>query len=238
MRHDLPKGVLFDLGDTILTTTGAFDPQMGNEHLLKIAENPREISVEEITESVMKLTQEIFALKEKSCIEFSCLSFQKILYELMDITFSLPPDELELEFWKGSVNFTPEEGIEDVLDALERENIPLGVVSNSAFSQKTLSYELDKHDLLDKFDFVMSSADYGFRKPHSMIFKAAVKKLGVNPHKIWFVGNSFKHDVKGAIDSGLNAIWYNRVDETPPDGETNFIEIKSWNQLLEKINTG
>ena len=72
---------------------------------------------------------------------------------------------LELEFWKECMLFSPETGIADVLTALSAHNLRMGVVSNHPGSGTLLSWELQRHELLNYFEFVISSADYGIRKP-------------------------------------------------------------------------
>jgi putative hydrolase of the HAD superfamily len=106
----------------------------------------------------------------------------------------------------------------------------MGVVSNSSFSGEVLEYELTKHGLLDYFEFLVSTADYGLRKPHPQIFRVGLQKAGVSPESAWYVGNSLQFDVEGALQVGMTPVWYNRVGQegTPPEGT---FTIDHWSAL-------
>jgi putative hydrolase of the HAD superfamily len=114
-----------------------------------------------------------------------------------------------------------------VLDFLDSRQKKLGVVSNTSFSSRILRRELEMHQLLRYFDFVVASADYGVRKPHPLIFSVAIKKMQLDPSEIWFIGNSIDHDVAGANTAGLFSVWYNRLGEES-DSHRPDLEVKSW----------
>ncbi|WP_461615673.1 HAD family hydrolase [Clostridium sp. Marseille-QA1073] len=46
-----------------------------------------------------------------------------------------------------------------------------------------------------RFEFVISTSEYGFRKLDKRIFQLALKKLGLDNNQVWYIGNSFKYDV-------------------------------------------
>ena len=81
----------------------------------------------------------------------------------------------------------------------------------------------------------MSSADYGVKKPHPLIFETALAKLEVDSSTTWFVGDTLEADIAGANESGLFSIWYN------PDGNESGpiapnATIRSWTELEELVD--
>ncbi|MDP5274444.1 HAD family hydrolase [Chengkuizengella axinellae] len=54
---------------------------------------------------------------------------------------------------------------------------------------------------------VFTSKMFGHHKPHPTIFQKALNKMDLNPEQSVMVGNSWKNDVCGAIDIGMDAIW-------------------------------
>ncbi|NBI28302.1 HAD family hydrolase [Chengkuizengella marina] len=56
-------------------------------------------------------------------------------------------------------------------------------------------------------DRVFTSKMFGHHKPHPTIFKNALKKMDLSPEQSVMVGNSWKNDVCGALDIGMDAIW-------------------------------
>ena len=108
----------------------------------------------------------------------------------------------------------------------------MGVVSNHPGSGSILSWELERQGLRSHFEFVISSADYGIRKPHSAIFTSAVARLGIAPSDVWYVGDTLETDMVGAKECNMSAIWYNRRQQEPAgiavDGE-----VGSWAEFLK-----
>lgn len=228
-----PRGILFDLGSTLLLE-GAFDVEAGTDHVLTLANNPRGISAQEISALILELDADLRARREASWIELSRTSFHRLIYESHGLTFEHSPQEIELEFWRAATTFSPTEGIHDLLSDLRSRKLPLGVVSNSTSSSSILSWQLEEFGLRRFFEFVMSSADWVVRKPHPAIFLAAARKLEMDPRQIWFVGDSPEHDVAGAVSAGMVSVLYRPTPgpqvDPPPD-----IEVASWPAFLEAV---
>ena len=230
---DKPIAILFDFGDTLLCDL-KFDPIAGNARLLEFAEASGVTRAEDIQEVADALHSEISRLRNSGLVEFPVQSFQRILYDKVGLTFSISPAAMELEFWKSVVSYAPEPGIGEALTTLKSHGLKMAVVSNNAFSGPVLEWELEQHNLLKAFAFVLSSADYGIRKPHPLIFSTAVSKLGVLPSEVWFCGDMLQFDVAGAKEAGLWAIWYNRQNKNGDDTAPHA-EVSSWSEFLHLI---
>ncbi|HSB47158.1 MAG TPA: HAD-IA family hydrolase [Candidatus Bilamarchaeum sp.] len=57
--------------------------------------------------------------------------------------------------------------------------------------------------LHDAFDFVVTHEDTMENKPHPSVFNLALKKLGVLPEAVLFVGDNSERDILGARDAGM-----------------------------------
>ena len=49
----------------------------------------------------------------------------------------------------------------------------------------------------------VSGAEHGYMKPHRSIFDAALERAGVTAAEALMVGDSFKHDIEGALSAGM-----------------------------------
>lgn len=228
-----PAGILFDMGGTLLTET-AFDRRAARQHLMNIARNPNGVTMLDYAVLAQEFDATFWAKRDETLQEFPVKVFWRLMDERLGLTFDLSEDDVELEFWKTAVTMTPEPGIHEVLEAVARAGIPAGVVSNSGFGGRALCYELEKHGLLKYFRFVMSTADYGVRKPHPMIFLTAAAKLGNKPENIWFFGDSHFHDIRGAAGVGMKAFWYNPKGEKDTDPAPH-VELRHWDELAEAL---
>jgi putative hydrolase of the HAD superfamily len=121
-----------------------------------------------------------------------------------------------------------------MLAAVRGLGLPLGVVSNSSFMASTLRGELERQGILHQFRFVISSADYGVRKPHRIIFEAALRQLGMEADAVWFAGDNVGYDIIGAHGAGIFPVAFNPHKKIPDDVGEHAV-ITSWSQFLPLI---
>ena len=96
-----------------------------------------------------------------------------------------------------------------VLQALQESGYRLGIISNGAEDLNT--YELiDKANLRSYFEFILSSAAFGKRKPHPGIFRAALNYFKIPAEQTVMVGDNYEADVLGPHQLGMNTIWITR----------------------------
>jgi putative hydrolase of the HAD superfamily len=228
-----PAGVIFDLGGTILYEE-SISMVDGSKRMLEFAKNTPDLTAEEIQLFADEINEDVQRIRDGSMFEFSVQSFQRLVYESLDISFTISPYEMEREFWDAAIKYSPSEGISDVLDTLEKNRIKTGILSNSGFTGAVLEEELVKHNLAHRFSFLISSIDYGFRKPHKRLFQIAVRKMNLEPQDIWFVGDKLEYDVRGAIDSGLDPVWYN-PEGKPGEIDGEYLVVRSWHEFQEKV---
>ena len=81
---------------------------------------------------------------------------------------------------------------------------PLGIVSNG---QRVFSeIELRQLGLYSYFNFVLFSSDLGYKKPDSRIFMAGAGHLGLLPHEILYIGDSWDKDIHPSRGIGMKAM--------------------------------
>jgi putative hydrolase of the HAD superfamily len=106
----------------------------------------------------------------------------------------------------------------------------LGVISNGNVERQRA--KLERSGILDRFEVVVISADYGFAKPDPRIFKKACELARDHPHHSVHIGDHLTADVSGALGAGLSAYWINRT-EAVTSSDVN--EIKLLSDLINKL---
>ena len=227
-----PKAVVFDIGDTLLKVTG-FDAEAGMKTLSELAYDETPLPIERAAALSGALHEQFEKVCAETSIEYSQRAFQRLVFDELGVRFRVGPDEIESRYWEGAVSFELEPEIGSALDELRSAGVRMAVISNAVFSGPVLSQELQRRGLLDYFEFVMSSADYGVRKPHGSIFRACLARLGLAPDEAWYVGNIPHIDVEGASGVGMRPVWYNRygLEATLPDSA---LEVSSWAHFVHK----
>ena len=110
--------------------------------------------------------------------------------------------EIYLNEWNKDVEYL--EGIEILIDGLHKK-YKLGIVTNTYYAPLII-YHLKKMGILDYFDPIITSIEFGYRKPNNKIFEYAVKSLNASPREVMFVGDSYKDDYEGSKQAGMNSV--------------------------------
>ena len=147
-------------------------------------------------------------------------------------------DEAQVEdaIWAAVVTLRPTRGVSELLDRLQADGVKMGAISNAFFSGRVLRLELERHGLANAFEFVLSSADIGIRKPDVRIFHEALDRLGAAAEHTWYVGDTFEEDVEGALRAGLVPIWL-RADAADRDVVLPVRQLHDWIELAHLYAT-
>ena len=228
-----PEAILFDLWGTLMDSTG-FDPEQGNAALLALAENPRGVTLDELQELGRRVVTATVPREEQAALEFTQSALFRILSDSFGLSFRRPLEELEWEFWNASLTVTLRSGVREMLEHVREQGIRSCVISNSSFGAATIERELARQGILEYFEFVISSADYGIRKPDALIFEAALRKMGIRPEKAWFAGDNVGYDIVGARGAGLYPIAYNAHAPVPAT-VADYAAISHWRELSSLV---
>jgi putative hydrolase of the HAD superfamily len=228
--------MLFDLWGTLISSRG-FDPSRGHAAVLEISYNPRGATLENVMQIGRRVVTALESREDQSALEFTQSSLLRIIGDSLGMSYPRGWEETEWVFWQAAMEVNLIEGVRDLLSTLSEQGMPMGVVSNSSFLAATLAKELERQGVLSHFAFVISSADYGVRKPDPIIFEIALRRLGLEPAQVWFAGDTMSYDIEGARGAGLFPVAFNpraRIPES--DGEHAL--VTRWEQLPALFASG
>ena len=235
-----PKMVLFDYGQT-LANERQFDGVKGTRAVMEYAvSNPHGRTAEEIQAVADQLNRELGRFdrtaRHKEQIEVPNQMFTAYLYESMGIELSLTHDRLDRVFWDAAAPAVPTRGIETFLDWLAEQGIRTGVISNISYCPQAVRERIEELLPHNRFEFIMATSAYMFRKPNRRIFELALEKAGLEPGEVWYVGDSYECDVQGARNAGLFPVWYTGASEAPEPSDDGVLRINEWSELEEYIS--
>jgi len=228
-----PEAVLFDLWGTLISSEG-FDPGLGNAAVLKTCDNPHGVTLEQVQELGNRVMTALDTREDQSALEFSQASLLRIIGDSLDLRFRNSMEETEWDFWDAALDVRLIDGVQDVLIDLRFRGIRMGVISNSSFAGSTLEKELRRHGILRYFEFVISSADYGIRKPDPIIFEVALSRLGIGAASAWFAGDNVGYDIVGARSAGIFPVAF-KPRAAIPESIGEHAVILRWDQLCALI---
>jgi len=109
----------------------------------------------------------------------------------------------------GALRPYPE--VVDVLTTLQQQSYRLGVISNWSWN---LSERASQVGLAPFFEIIWASAYAGCNKPHAGIFAQALTQMEVPADRSLHIGDSYKHDVIGARNAGIEPVLLDRDGTT------------------------
>ena len=96
-------------------------------------------------------------------------------------------------------------GALEVLERL-RPHCAIGLVTNGL--KTTQRRRLGNSPLTPYLDGVFISQELGVNKPEAAFFQTAMAALGADPAATVVVGDDLLSDIQGAVNAGLDSIWY------------------------------
>lgn len=214
------KGVFFDLGNTLIHFQGAWPEVMhsANQELLAYLKQAG-FQLDEATfaEEFRRRLQEYYVERDSEFIEYTtAYVLQTLLHELGNSQVSsdaLRP-ALQRLYAVSQAHWIRENDTLATLETLKAAGYKMAIVSNAGDDEDVQTL-VDNAGIRPYFDFVLSSAACGFRKPNPRIFEIALERLGLQAAETVMVGDTLGADILGARNAGLRSIWITRRADTP-----------------------
>lgn len=238
-----PEMIIFDNGHTLLYEPD-WNSERGNRAIFAhITKNPKGVNVEDYTAACFDVFGKMEEIRKTHNCDISARVGNEIVAKLLGIEFSLPPLERETIFWNAATPGAIMPYTDKMLDYLNELGMRTAVISNLVWSGEALSERLNRLLPNNKFEFVITSSDYMYRKPDRVLFDIALNKAELSADKVWYCGNSVSSDIIGAHGAGIFPVLY---EGKTPDVENDlsmvdfeFIHINNWCELiavLEKMS--
>jgi putative hydrolase of the HAD superfamily len=235
--------IIFDYGQTLINEK-SFDGLKGTEAVLRVAaNNPNNIKAEEIKSFADELNKEMgrYGINSDKLYMFEIHqhSFQNYLYEYFGIEITKSSEEVEHIFQEAAFCTEPTQNIRELLKCIENKGIRTAVISNISFSGSLLSNRISKHIPNHKFEFILASSEYAFRKPHKRIYELALRKAKLDASDVWYCGDNAFCDVDGAASCGIFPVWYKGAmhESNKAVPEKDCLKINHWDELINILES-
>jgi len=204
----LPDAFLFDTDNTLYH----YDP----------AHAAAQKAVRDKVVSTFSITPEEFdkAFKEarnqvKNRLKHTAASHSRLLYlqrmlEIMGLGSQvLLALDFEQTYWRTFLsNAILFESVKELLDDIRLLGIPTAIVTDLTAQiqfRKVVYFGLDHY-----FDYIITSEEAGFDKPHEAPFQIAMEKMRPKGDCIWMIGDNPVNDIRGAREK-INAVTLQKI---------------------------
>ncbi|EKO3943260.1 HAD family hydrolase [Vibrio fluvialis] len=150
--------------------------------------------------------------------------------------------DFEQTYWRTFLsNAILFDGVKDLLDDVRLLGIPTAIVTDLTAQiqfRKVVYFGLDHY-----FDYIVTSEEAGFDKPHEAPFKIALDKMRPAGSCIWMIGDNPVNDIRGAREK-ISAVTLQKIhpgtpvgrDENQPD--LSFNNYQDLRKLIENLKGG
>jgi putative hydrolase of the HAD superfamily len=231
----LPDAFLFDTDNTLFP----FDP----------AHDAAQQAVKEKIVGTFSISPQEFdkAFKEartqvKSRLKHTASSHSRLLYlqrmlEIMGLGSQvLLALDFEQTYWRTFLtNAVLFDGVKELLDDIRLLGIPTAIVTDLTAQiqfRKVVYLGLDNY-----FDYIVTSEEAGFDKPHEAPFKIALDKMRPKGDCVWMIGDDPVKDIRGAREK-INAVTLQKIHRGtelgtgPNSPDAAFEEYEDLRQLI------
>lgn len=191
------KSLLFDVYGTIVDISTNENNKDFWIKLSKKAKRYKSYNYKELRNNYMKLC-------EKYSQSYEEIDIINVFMDLFSIEFEEANNFAKVFRRLSRKYYCCYKGVNRCLNELKKLGYKLYILSN-AQSAFTLP-ELRKLKLLQYFDGIAISSDFGVKKPNKEFFIRTINKFNIDG-EIWMIGNDYECDILPAKELGLNTIF-------------------------------
>lgn len=206
------KGVVFDLGSTLLRFDGDW-PTIMEESLralinflqdegfiLDTAQFQRVFA--ETYENNLKVRQLDHLERPTSAL------FRQVMeqFGFLELSDEYVARALRIFYVVSEVYWFPVPATLEVLDELKTKGYYLALITNAG-DQANVRQLIQKGNIEGYFDPIVVSSEVGIRKPHPEIFLRVLRQWRLPAEQMVMIGDSLREDILGAQQIGMHQIW-------------------------------
>jgi len=196
------KYIIFDLDDTIYNYTLCNNNSMNLVYkLIYDYTNINEEIIKKEYDNIDKIHKTLTINTASSHNKY--IKFKQLLEKFNMINI----EEVHKKYWETFFkNIKLNDGILEVLEWIKSIGIKIFILTD--YETEYQIEKLKKLNILNYIDYVITSEEIGCEKPSIHCFNYVLMKTNCNKDEIIMIGDSFKKDITGAINSGIYSYHY------------------------------
>ncbi|MFM2369498.1 MAG: hypothetical protein RL619_1804 [Bacteroidota bacterium] len=224
MKHTIIKDVFFDLDHTLWD----FDKNSELTFETIFNKNHPTMDSKEFIDKYVPINQACWKLYQYDKISHDELRYNRLKHSFDALNYVISDEEIE-NIAQQYIHLLPEnnhlfDGVFEVLDYLTQK-YRLHIITNG-FAEVQFR-KLKNSNIGSYFQTITNSEMAGVKKPNPIIFEYALDLAKAKKESSIMIGDCLEADVKGALNAGLDAIFFNESNVQAEQG------IKQINHLLE-----
>jgi putative hydrolase of the HAD superfamily len=241
----LPKAILFDLDDTLISAYNRPD-RAWQTIALEFSHDLHPNDPAEVAAAINHAADIFWADAERHRngrlqLVDARLTIIADAFAALANSGRTPPGEPVARLMAARYNAFREEqmhlfdGAHHVVDTFRARGVRLALVTNGAAAPQRAKVE--RFDLTHRFHHIQIEGEHGFGKPEERAYRHALASLGAEPSETWMVGDNLEWEVVAPQRLGIHAIWHDVAGAGLPEGSAARPDrvIRSLKELLAGI---
>lgn len=230
--NSLPDAILFDTDNTLYPYDAAH--AVASRAVRDKVVNVFSIKPSDFDTAFKEAKQQVKARLRNTASSHNRLLYLQRMLEIMGLGSQvLLALDFEQTYWRIFLsNATLFDGVKEFLDDLRLLGIPTAIVTDLTAQiqfRKIVYFGLDHF-----FDYIVTSEEAGFDKPHDAPFRIALEKMQPKGESIWMIGDNPENDVRGGRET-INAVTLQKIhcgvmlgsgENTPDAAFSEFDELR------------
>ena len=223
------KGLLLDIDNTLYDYNSTH--AIAKQKVLKYCHEKFKFSNDDITNAYDIARKKVhMELNQTASSHNRLLYFQKMC-ELLKINPLKNSLQIYNIYWDTFLeNIKPFDGIYELLDKYKGHICLVTDLTAHIQYRKIEKLKLDKY-----CHQIVTSEEAGKEKPHPYMFMQALQKLDLKANEVCMIGDSFKKDIFGATNLGIDSIWFNHEKKQENYDEITVKEVNKFDEILELV---
>lgn len=213
-----PKAVFFDVDDTLYDH---LDPlRYALQHELILEENfPYEAVYHRVRYYSDLLTEQNREVNTEQGMDVMAeMRRKRYILALEEFGISISREQAEniqAHYLGKQFEIKPFAGAVELIKRLQADGVVVGLITNGPLEhQMTKIRSLDLVNIIAS-DRIFVSGGVGIDKPDSRLFEHVNKVTGTTAGQSYYIGDSWRNDVMGALNAGWTIIWFNHRNIQP-----------------------
>ncbi|WP_310630228.1 HAD family hydrolase [Paraburkholderia sp.] len=234
----LPDAILFDTDNTLYPYDPAHEAAQRAVRDKVVA--TFSITAEEFDRAFREAREQVKRRLKHTASSHSRLLYLQRMLEIMGLGSQvLLALDFEQTYWRTFLsNAVLFEEVKELLDDLRLLGIPTAIVTDLTAQiqfRKVVYFGLDHY-----FDYIVTSEEAGYDKPHAAPFQIALEKIRPKGDCIWMIGDNPINDIHGARKE-INAVTLQKIHDGTPLGEgdnvpdASFADFKELRRLITRL---
>jgi HAD superfamily hydrolase (TIGR01549 family) len=226
----LPDAILFDTDNTLYP----YDPAHAEAQraVREKVVNTFSIKPEDFDKAFDEARQQVKKRLKHTAASHSRLLYMQRMLEIMGLGSQvLLALDFEQTYWRTFLsNALLFDEVKELLDDLRLLGIPTAIVTDLTAQiqfRKVVYFGLDHY-----FDYIVTSEEAGFDKPHAAPFQIALEKMRPKGDCIWMVGDNPVNDIRGGREQ-INAVTLQKIHKGTPLGVEEHAPDAAFNEFGE-----